>query len=255
MASVPVKGYLVCGGRYHDMDYARVELLKLLGEHATIRTRVGEDYSNSTAIAAADFLITYTCDVVPSAAELAVLAEFLRGGKRWFALHGTNSVLKFVKGAGWEAPAAAPELNAMLGSQFLAHPPIVPYRVEVSDPAHPLVAGIEPFDASDELYLCEYHGRPHALLHTNFRGEAPGFVARTWPRPGPSTEADRQLVLYLNGYGAGEVLYCTLGHCRGRYDMRPMIDDYGAIERGSWTLPVYHELLRRGIRWAALLPG
>jgi len=42
------------------------------------------------------------------------------------------------------------------------------------------------------------------------------------------------------------VLYCTLGHCRGKYDMRPMIDEYPAVERGSWKLPVYHELLRRG---------
>ncbi len=39
----PVNAYLVCGGRWHDMDYARVELLKLLGEHEHIRTRVGED--------------------------------------------------------------------------------------------------------------------------------------------------------------------------------------------------------------------
>jgi hypothetical protein len=23
------------------------------------------------------------------------------------------------------------------------------------------------------------------------------------------------------------------------------------VERGSWKLPVYHELLRRGIRWAS----
>ena len=258
MANAPVNGYLVCGGRYHDMDYARLELLKLLGEHDWIRMRVGEDYSDRDAIAAADFLLTYTCDVVPGAGEEAVLGKFLQAGKRWFALHGTNSLLRFIKGAGWEAPPASEALNAMLGSQFLAHPPIKPYRVEVSDPTHPLVAGIEPFDAPDELYLCEYHGSPQALLHTRYRGEAPGFVAHDWPRPAANGgravtagDPERQLVLYLNRYGAGEVLYCTLGHCRGRYDMRPLIKEYPVIERGSWMLPVYHELLRRGIRWAA----
>jgi type 1 glutamine amidotransferase len=253
MATAPVNGYLVCGGLYHDMDYARLELLKLLGEHEQIRVRVGEDYSDCAAIAAADFLVTYTCNVVPEDGEQDALQQFLAAGRRWFALHGTNSVLRYLKGRGWDAPQRAPRLTAMLGSRFLAHPPIEPYRVDVSDSAHPLVAGIEPFEADDELYLCEYHGSQHALLHTHYRGEAPGFVARNWPLAGQPD--DRQLVLYLRAHGDGEVLYCTLGHCRGKYDMRPMIDEYPAVERGSWKLPVYYELLRRGIRWAAALPN
>jgi type 1 glutamine amidotransferase len=259
MASDPVKGYLVCGGLYHDMDYARLELLKLLGEHDRVRMGVGKDYQDIDAIAGADFLITYTCDVIPELSEQQALCEFLGAGRRWLALHGTNSVLRFVKGQGWEAPHAAPEFMAMLGSQFLAHPPIQPYRVEVSDPLHPLVAGIEPFETDDELYLCEYHGSSHALLHAHYRGEAPGFIAHSWPKPASSGEsgevsgADRHPVMYLHPHGGGEVLYCTLGHCRGKYDMRPMIAEYSTVERGSWKLPVYHELLRRGIRWAAFL--
>ncbi len=267
MAATPVNGYLVCGGLYHDMDYARLELLKLLGEHESIRMRVAEDYRDKAAIASAEFLITYTCDVVPDPPEQQALRDFLSAGRRWLALHGTNSVLRFVKGRGWDAPRTSPEFMAMLGSQFMAHPPIVPYRVEVSDASHPLVAGIEPFEVDDELYLAEYHGEQHLLLHTHFRGEAPGFVARHWPGGTPDASAsgpsgstgapvsDRQSVLYLHRHAGGEVLYCTLGHCRGRYDMRPMIADYPHVERGSWKLPVYHELLRRGIRWAAALPG
>jgi len=46
------------------------------------------------------------------------------------------------------------------------------------------------------------------------------------------------------------VLYLTLGHCRGHYDMQPLIDWYPHRERGAWELPVYYELLRRGIAWA-----
>ena len=49
---------------------------------------------------------------------------------------------------------------------------------------------------------------------------------------------------------AGAVLYNTLGHCRGHYDMAPLTDWYPAVERGAWTVPAYHELLRRGLRWA-----
>lgn len=253
MAIAPVNGYLVCGGRYHDMDYARLELLKLLGEHEHIRVRVAEDYGNLSALAAADFLVSYTCDVMPEPGQRAALGDFLAAGGRWLALHGTNSVLRFLKGRGWDAPRDAADFMSMLGSQFIAHPPIAPYRVEVSDPAHPLVAGILPFDADDELYLCEYHGEHHALLHTHYRGPAPGFTAGTWPAAGAGS--DRQLVMYLHPHGGGEVLYCTLGHCRGRYDMRPMMAQYPTVERGSWKLPVYHDLLRRGIHWAAAPRG
>jgi hypothetical protein len=251
MPAAPVHGYLVCGGLYHDMDFARLELLKLLGEHERIRVRVGASYADAQAIAAADFLVTYTCNVVPQPSEEDALRAFLAKGGRWLALHGTNSILEYLKGRGWSAPRQARGFMQMLGSQFLAHPPIRPYRVEVSDAAHPLTAGLEPFDADDELYLCEYHGAPHALLHTHFRGEATGFVEKDWPRAGSTS--DRQLVLYLHAHGGGEVLYCTLGHCRGRYDMRPLMAEYPAVERGSWKLPVYYELLRRGIRWAAAL--
>ncbi|MDE2304792.1 MAG: ThuA domain-containing protein, partial [Gammaproteobacteria bacterium] len=73
MTSGPINAYLVCGGLYHDMDYARVELLKLLGEHPRIRTRVGEDYRDGEAIAAAQFLVTYTCNVLPQPAEIDAL--------------------------------------------------------------------------------------------------------------------------------------------------------------------------------------
>ena len=250
MTTGPINAYLVCGGLYHDMDYARLELLKLLGEHERIRTRIGEDYRDGEAIAAADVLVTYTCNVLPGPNEIDALERFLAAGRRWVALHGTNSVLTYLKGRGWDAPREAPRFMRMLGSQFLAHPPIAPYRVEISDPRHPLVAGLEPFEADDELYLCEYHGEIEPLLHARFCGEAPGFVEKRWPRPG---EDDRQPVMYLHRHAGGEVLYCTLGHCRGRFDMRPMIAEYPTVERGSWKLPVYHELLRRSLRWAARL--
>jgi type 1 glutamine amidotransferase len=57
--------------------------------------------------------------------------------------------------------------------------------------------------------------------------------------------------MYLHPVGQGTVLYLTLGHCRGKWDMRPLMDEYPVVERGAWELPVYHELLKRGIAWAA----
>jgi type 1 glutamine amidotransferase len=240
-----VDATLVAGGKYHDFDFARLELLKLLAEHPQLRVTVGSDYGDVEAIARSRFLVSYTCDVRPSEAQQERLARFVREGGRWLALHGTNAALDFTP-KGVAAPRCFPRLAHLLGSQFLAHPPIRPYRVNVCAPEHALVAGIEPFDTDDELYLSEYHEREQlvALLDTHYSGSAAGFVESDWSAGG------RQLISYLRPLGRGAVLYNTLGHCRGHYDMRPVLDWYPRVERCSWERPQYLELLRRGIRWA-----
>jgi len=57
---------LIAGGVWHDIDHARLELLKLLSEDERFRVRVFEDYENIQAIEEADFIVSYTCNVVPS---------------------------------------------------------------------------------------------------------------------------------------------------------------------------------------------
>ncbi|MCH2172952.1 ThuA domain-containing protein [Myxococcota bacterium] len=239
-----VDAYLVASGKYHDIDFARIELLKLLGEHEQVRVEVATDFHDLDAIRASRFLVTYTCDVCPSPAEQEALTAFVEEGGRWLALHGTNSVLKFTAD-GVAAPRTIDRLAHTLGSQFIAHPPIAPFRVEVVAPDHPLVQGIDDFDTEDELYLSIYPD-PNALtplLETRYTGKADGFVESDW------THADRHPVMYLRPLGRGAVLYNTLGHCRGHYDMRPVMDYYPQVERCSWELPQYYELLRRGIAW------
>jgi len=234
---------LIAGGKYHDIDFARLELLKLLAEDDRVRVRVFEDYANLDAIAAADFLVTYTCDVTPSLVEQEALRRYVEGGGRWYALHGTNSILRFLQNGLVDSPRWAPHFMETLGSMFIAHPPITPYRVTVAEPEHPLVKGVQPFEATDELYLSEYYGELEVLLETEFEGEATGFVEAKWAKA-------KHPVFYLHPVGQGSVLYLTLGHCRGHYDMQPMIEFYPVPEKGSWALPVFYDLLRRGLDWA-----
>jgi uncharacterized protein len=242
-SSAEINCVLIAGGKYHDIDFARLELLKILAEDERIRVRPFEDYSNIEAITSADFILSYTCDVTPRLEEQEELRRYLDCGGRWFALHGTNSILRFLNSGEVDCPDWAPHFMETLGSMFIAHPPIAPYRVTVADPAHPLVAGIQPFEATDELYLLKTYGKLNVLLETEFEGAAVGFVQRDWAK-------SKHPVFYLNPVGKGAVLYLTLGHCRGHYDMRPLMDFYPQVERGSWTLPVFYELLRRGIAWA-----
>ncbi|MGI9286087.1 MAG: ThuA domain-containing protein [Pseudomonadales bacterium] len=242
--------YLVAGGKYHDIDFARLELLKLLSEQTRLKVQVGSDYSDIDAICNSDFLITYTCDVVPSAAETRRLQEYIESGEKWFALHGTNSILKFLEpdeqgNPQVDCPDDNPAYMELLGSQFVSHPPIHEYEVLVTEPEHQLVKDIPTFRVDDELYLCKFHGEHQTLLHCHWSDPVDNFVRDDWMK-----ESDVQPIYYLHPYGAGTVLYLTLGHCRGKYDMQPLIEEYPEPEFGAWKTDEYYELLRRGIRWA-----
>ncbi|CAB4891132.1 unannotated protein [freshwater metagenome] len=249
-----INAYLVTGGWWHDFDFARLELLKLLAEDDRIRVQVAQDYDDIEAITACDFLVSYTCNVRPSPEVQQGLRKWVENGGRWFALHGTNSAIDPpVGGLGkgsFATPRAFPTFVDTLGSQFLSHPPIEPYAVTISPGAEddPLVAGIEPFNADDELYLCEYHGTIEPLLETRWHGNSgAGFTEADWP------DDDARLVMYRRPLGTGCVLYFTLGHCRSHYDMiAPPFNGmyWPRIERGSWEVAEYHELLRRGLAWA-----
>ena len=159
--------YLVAGGKYHNIDYARLEILKLLAEQPRIKVQVGADYSDIDAICDCDFIITYTCDVMPSPAETARLQEYVQGGRKWFALHGTNSILRFLEpdaegNPQVDCPDENPGFMELMGSQFISHPPIAPYDVLATEPDHPLVKDIPTFQVDDELYCarCSVSTRP-----------------------------------------------------------------------------------------------
>ena len=106
-----------------------------------------------------------------------------------------------------------------------------------------LTTGIADFEVVDELYLSATRSPIRTLMQTSFAGEATGFVDADWPE----TEVP---ILYLRDVGKGQILYNTLGHCRGHYDLPTMVPFYGHPERCAWNYPVYYELLRRGLRWA-----
>jgi type 1 glutamine amidotransferase len=234
--------HLIAAGKFHDIDFARLELLKLLAEHAEIRTSVASDYADTENLAAADLLITYTCDLIPDAAQTAVLTDWLEAGGRWLALHGTNSVLRFADDGKVECPDVNPAFTRLAGSRFGGHPPIAPFKVHVTRDDHPLTAGLRDFRIEDELYLIHRTGDLDVLLHTAFTGDCPEFREDSW-------DEAQMPVLYEHVVGQGRVLYLTLGHCRGHYDLQPVAAFWPHPQRCGWNYPVFYDLLRRGIRW------
>lgn len=237
-----IDAHFVAAGKFHDIDFARLEILKLLAEHPQVRTTVAHDYADTARLAACRFLITYTCDVMPSAAEAAAIRAWLEGGGRWLALHGTNSILRFTD-QGVATPEERPDVMELLGTQFKAHPPIGPFRVEIVDRDDPLTRGIDDFDVVDELYLSKTTAPIRTLAQTRFQGEATGFVDADWPETVVP-------IVYRRELGRGGIVYNTLGHCRGHWDLPELMPYWDHPERCAWNYPVYYELLRRGLVWA-----
>ena len=236
--------YLVCNAKYHDTNFARLELLKLLAEHEDIHTGVAASFADTEAIKRSRLLITYTCDLRPTEAEQVALGEFLAAGGRWFALHATNALLEFVEGGKVDTPDVAPDFMNLLGSRFIAHPANQKIAIKVTDLAHPLTTDIEDFEVEDEEpYYCESLGEQRVLLEASYNEPSQGYVRSDY-----GTDRETHPQMYLHKHGEGEVLYLSLGHCSGKHDMKPIVD-VAPVVRGSWNSPTYYELLRRGIRW------
>ncbi|KQM21040.1 ThuA domain-containing protein [Novosphingobium sp. Leaf2] len=238
-----MKVHLIAAGKFHDIDYARLELLKLLAEQPRIRASVASDYADVASLAAADLLITYTCDMVPTTdAQVAALEAFLARGGRWLALHGTNAILRFGADGVVDTPDEVPAFTGLLGTRFAGHPPIAPFKVFVTRGDHEMTQGLRDFRVEDELYLTRRTADIDVLLHTSFTGRCDEFRDADW-------DEAQVPVLYERAVGKGAILYLTLGHCRGHYDLQPVSPFWPHPQRCAWNYPVFHELLRRGIRW------
>lgn len=239
---------LVVGGRWHDLDFARRELLALVGRHDAVRCSVHADFSDVPRLTAVDAVIAYTCDVRPSRDEAHVLRDMVAGGGRLLALHATNSAIDPPDRDGpriFRTPDAMPEFTALLGHRFLAHPRIASFRIEPVQDDHPLTRGIGAFSTTDEIYVSEQTPDLEILMDVAYTGACPGFEVDHVESPA------RHPVLVTRAEGSGRVTSFTLGHCRGRFDLMDLgVDDLGVLDRVAWESPQYRMVLRRCVDWA-----
>ena len=104
----------------------------------------------------------------------------------------------------------------LVGAQFLKHG-TGEFDTSVADPDHPITRGLEPFRTWDETYVhTKHNAQGRHVLQT--RDDKDGAEPWTWTRT----------------HGKGRVFYTAYGH-----DAR------------TWGHPGFHDLVERGIRWAA----
>ena len=135
-----------------------------------------------------------------------------------------KALLDYVAGGGGFVPLHcasfcflnSPEYIALVGAQFQKHG-TGEFETTVVDPDHPIIKGLEPFRTWDETYVHTKHNtKDRHVLQT--RDDQAGSEPWTWTRT----------------HGKGRVFYTAYGH-----DAR------------TWGHPGFHDLVERGIRWAA----
>jgi type 1 glutamine amidotransferase len=189
---------------------------------ATILTEEGFDVTivNGTARFADPELSDFSL-IVPiltmseiGKAELTNLLAAVEGGVGLGGYHGGMA----------DAFRGEPAYQFMVGGQWVAHPGnIIDYRVEVTRPDDPVMAGIDGFPYRSEQYYLHVDPRVEVLATTRFSGEhAPWIDGAVVPQVWKTT------------YGRGRVFYSALGHVASEFDV-----------------PQMATILRRGLLWAA----
>ena len=108
----------------------------------------------------------------------------------------------------------------MVGGQFLGHPHVGPYKVDIIDMNHPIVRNIESFDYDSEQYYMQVDPSIEILAETQYNHEG-----KTVTMP----------VVWTKNWGNGKVFYSALGH-----DIKEYIEQF----------PVAAEIALRGFIWA-----
>jgi putative membrane-bound dehydrogenase-like protein len=135
-----------------------------------------------------------------------------------------KALLDYVAGGGGLVPLHcasfcflnSPAYVELVGAQFLRHG-TGEFETTVADADHPITKGLIPFRTWDETYVHARHNeKDRHVLQT--RDEAGASEPWTWTRT----------------HGEGRVFYTAYGH-----DAR------------TWGHPGFHDLVERGIRWAA----
>jgi type 1 glutamine amidotransferase len=117
-----------------------------------------------------------------------------------------------------------PAYQFMCGGQWVAHPGnIIDYRVNITRPDDPIMAGIGDFDYRSEQYYMHVDPSNEVLATTTFSGAHCSWI-----------EGVVMPVVWKRRYGEGRVFYSSLGHVAAEFEV-----------------PQMATILRRGLVWAA----
>ena len=269
MSNEVVRAHLIAGGfpagqaAGHDHDYARLRILEQLKERDYVHTSLSGDYEDIEKwLPQCKLLITYVAGPVATDEQHEVLRQWVEGGGRWLALHGSSGGKAARRPNSSQREMVKMDYHNTLGGFFIHHPPIRKFQVSLVDTKHPLTQGLpETFETIDEPYMVELQAPEDTdVLLTADWGVVPpseqGFYYKedTAVLPGGSKRA----IAFERKLSQGAVAYTTLGHCHtpttnGQRTVHESVspDHKPPLNlRGSWETEGFQTLLRNGISWA-----
>jgi type 1 glutamine amidotransferase len=265
-ATTSIRTHVVTGGfpvgqhAGHDMDFARMRLLQALQANEDVHATVSNDFTDCDKwIRDCQFLVTYVAGPYADDTQAAVIQEWLEGGGRWLALHGSSGG-KAVRVEGSRSRRwVKTDYHEALGSFFLTHPPIREFTVDVADQAHPLTRGLPAsFTVQDEPYMIEVLHPDTQLLLTTSEIEAPDYVAEIYGKDSSLLpDGKNRAIGYTREVGKGGVAYFALGHCHSpttnvQVTVASNIDANNEVPRffkGVWNSEHYQQLIKNAIEW------
>jgi uncharacterized protein len=213
-------------GYRHEVIPASREVVQRVGEAAGFSVTASEDVAvfSPENLARYGAVMFFTTGELPmNAAQKAALIDFVRRGGGFLGVHSATDT--FYE---W------PEYGRLIGGYFDQHPWHQKVRIEVADPADPLVASLGPsITLTDEIYQIRDFdaGGSHVLLRLD-----PASVDLT--RPNVHRHSYGWPLAWTRSYGSGRVFYTALGH-----------------EEGVWRDMGFEAMVRNAIAWATQRDG
>lgn len=216
-APKPTQVLLVTGCDYpgHKWPLTTPVLAQGLREDPRADVRVVEDanFLDSTALDRYQVVVLHYMNWKtpgPGEAARSNLKRFVENGGGLVMVH-------FACGAWMEWPDFVNLAGRVWNPKLRGHDPRGPFKVEIVQPDHPIMKGLQPFETDDELYTCLDGNVPIEVL-----AKATSKV----------DQKDHPMAFVMN-VGKGRVFHSPLGH------------DVKAFN------PNTLELFRRGTAWAA----
>jgi uncharacterized protein len=206
-------------GFRHDSVPTSIEVVRAL-DPSRLEVTATEDASliNAENLRGFDAVFFFTSGELPlSDAQKAALLDFVRSGKGFGGAHSATDTLYT-----W------PEYAGLIGATFDGHPWAQRVRMDVEDPANPIVAsqGVS-LEIEDEIYQFRNFSRDRLRVLMSLDTSTVDTGA-----PGVNRTDNDFASAWVQPYGQGRVFYAAPGH----------VD-------ATWRDPRFQDLLRNGLLW------
>lgn len=262
----PSRAHVITGGfppgslAGHDMDYARLRLLKLLKEQGLLST-VGNDFTDVQKwLPLSKLMITYVAGPFLNDEQNEFVRRWLADGGRWLGLHGSSGGK--AKRVEWSENRRMVKTSHhdTLGGFFISHPPMRKFRVDIADGSDVLTKDLpESFEVTDEPYMVEIqHPSDTQILLTSELGpDKSGYGFDYEEDTALQPDGKTRVLGFTRKMGKGGVTYIALGHCHSPASKSQLAVDHNVNIGGDvpltfrvpWETDAYVQLLRNAIEW------